>query len=133
MKIATFRRTVLALVLACAVSRSAADQPAAFTRKVLVEQDIAGSSKHGTLSLATLAPGAVTPKHKHPGEEFAYILEGTVVLEVEGQPARTLQAGEAVIVPAGTPHLARNAGSGPVKILSTYVIDQGQPIAIPVK
>ncbi|MBS0630832.1 MAG: cupin domain-containing protein [Verrucomicrobia bacterium] len=132
MKTLTFRCALLALCLAGAVSLSAADQPS-FTRKVLVEQDLTTPGRHGTLSLATLAPGAVTPRHKHPGEEFAYILEGTVVLEVEGQAPRTLQADEAVIVPAGVAHVARNAGTGPVKILSTYFLEAGQPLAIPVK
>jgi len=132
MKTLTLRCALLALCLAGAARLSAADQPS-FTRKVLVEQDLTTPGKHGTLSLATLAPGAVTPRHKHPGEEFAYILEGTVILEVEGQAPRTLQAGEAVVVPAGVAHVARNAGSGPVKILSTYFLEAGQPLAIPVK
>lgn len=127
------RCLLLALSLTTAVRLLAADQPAAFTRKMLVEQDLTTPGKHGALSLATLAPGAVTPKHKHPGEEFAYILEGTVVLEIDGRAPRTLQTGEAVIVPAGVAHLARNAGTGPVKILSTYFLDAGQPLAIPVK
>lgn len=127
------RYLLLAFSLTTAAHLLAADKPGGFTRKVLVEQDLTTPGKHGVLSLATLAPGAVTPRHKHPGEEFAYILEGTVKLEVEGQPARTLQTGEAVIVPAGVAHLARNAGTGPVKILSTYFLDAGQPLAIPVK
>lgn len=133
MKAFTLRCALLALCLAGASRLPATDQPPAFSRKVLVEQDLSTPGRHGTLSLATLAPGAVTPRHKHPGEEFAYILEGTAVLEVEGQAPRTLHVGDAVVVPAGTAHVARNTGTGPVKILSTYFLEAGQPLAIPVK
>ncbi len=42
-------------------------------------------------------------------------------------------AGYAYIAPGGVAHLARNAGTGSVKILSTYFLEAGQPLAIPVK
>jgi quercetin dioxygenase-like cupin family protein len=84
------------------------------------------------LALATFAPGGVTPKHTHPGEEFLYLLEGRVRLEIDGQAPRDLQPGDAVIIPPGTPHLARNLGPGPAKIVSTYFLEKGRPLASPV-
>jgi len=79
------------------------------------------------------AAGAVVPKHTHPGEEVAYILEGQVTIEVEGKPPVVLKAGEAFFVPAGTVHAAKNSGTGPAKVLSTYIVEKGKPLASMVK
>lgn len=42
-------------------------------------------------------------EHQHSADEFIYILEGELVMEVEGQP-QTLRQGDAVHIPAGTRH-----------------------------
>jgi quercetin dioxygenase-like cupin family protein len=72
-------------------------------------------------------------KHTHPGEELGYVLEGTLLLEVAGQPPRTLKAGEAFFIPAGTVHDGKNVGSGPAKVLATYIVEKGKPVASPAK
>jgi len=72
-------------------------------------------------------------KHTHPGEELGYVLEGTLLLEIEGAPARTLKAGDSFFVPAGKPHDGKNTGSGPAKVLATYIIEKGKPVASPAK
>ena len=77
-------------------------------------------------------PGAGTPKHTHPGEEVGYILEGTVVMELEGKPPVTLKAGDVFFIPAGQVHAAKNAGTTPAKVLSTYIVEKGKPLATPV-
>src|SRR5512146_896196 len=65
-------------------------------------------------------PGYVSPKHTHPGEEIIYVLEGTLVYELEGKPPRTVKAGDVLFVPAGTIHAAKNVGSGNGAELATY-------------
>ena len=127
------RLALLLLTAATATGLRAADQPAGFSRKVLVEQDLATPGKHGTMAVASFEPGGMTPKHTHPGEEFLYLLEGHVRLEIDGQAPRDLSPGDAVIIPAATPHLARNLGPGPAKIISTYFLEKGKPLARPVK
>ena len=79
------------------------------------------------------APGVAARRHTHPGEELGYVLEGTLVLEVEGQPPVTLKAGDVFFVPAGVVHDGRNVGSGPAKVLATYIVERGKPVAMPVK
>jgi quercetin dioxygenase-like cupin family protein len=49
-------------------------------------------------------------KHTHPGEEIIYILEGSLEYQVDGQPTRTYNAGDALTVPTGVIHAARNVG-----------------------
>ena len=58
------------------------------------------------------APGAVAPEHSHPGEEIAYVNEGLLEYRFEGKPPVTLKAGEALLIPAGAIHSAKNVGGG---------------------
>ena len=57
-------------------------------------------------------PGYVAPRHTHFGEEIIYVLEGTLVYEVEGRPPTTYKAGDVLIVPAGAIHSVKNIGRG---------------------
>src|SRR5262245_22007939 len=45
--------------------------------------------------VADLAPGAATGKHSHPTPRFVYVLEGAVVLELDGKPPQTFKTGQA--------------------------------------
>jgi quercetin dioxygenase-like cupin family protein len=45
----------------------------------------------------------------------------------------TLKAGDVFFVPAGTVHSAKNAGKATVKVLSTYIVEKGKPLATFVK
>ena len=76
------------------------------------------------------AAGAAFGKHAHPGVEIAYVLEGTLEYQIEGQPSVTLKAGEALYIPAGTFHAARNVGSGNASELATYVVEKGKPLVV---
>jgi quercetin dioxygenase-like cupin family protein len=123
----------LALALAGASGLRAADQPTGFSRKVLLEQDLSTAGKHGAIALIEFGPGAVAPKHTHPGEDLLYVIEGRVTIEIDGQAPRELKAGDTMIVPPGVPHLGRNPGTMPAKIVSTYFLEKGQPLASPAK
>ena len=81
--------------------------------------------------VAEFAPGVAAGKHTHPGEELGYVLEGTLQLEVTGQPSRTLKAGDAFFIPAGVVHDGKNIGGGPAKVLATYIVEKGKPVASP--
>jgi len=124
------KRLLLALALTALAAALYAQQPG-FTRKVLQDQDVSVSDRHAVQVVAEFAPGAAAGKHTHPGEELGYVLEGTLQLEVAGQPPRTLNAGEAFFIPAGVVHDGRNIGAGPAKVLATYVVEKGKPVASP--
>ena len=67
-------------------------------------------------------------KHTHPGEEVIYVLEGSLEYQIEGQPTRTYNAGEALTVPAGAVHSVRNVGTDNAAELATYIVQKGKPI-----
>jgi quercetin dioxygenase-like cupin family protein len=79
--------------------------------------------------LTEIPVGVESGWHTHPGEEVGYILAGTVDLAVHGRPSRTLRAGEGFLVPPRTPHNARDLGPGTGRMLSTYIVETGQPLA----
>ena len=64
------------------------------------------------ISDVVIPPGATVPRHYHPGEEFIYVLEGSAVHVEEGQPDRTLKAGDAYVIPARAEHAPRGGSEG---------------------
>ena len=68
-------------------------QPAAATRTGLLKTDLVGiEGKEAVMLTVEGGPGLIGGKHYHPGSEFAYVLEGSLVMEVEGKPPVTLKA-----------------------------------------
>jgi quercetin dioxygenase-like cupin family protein len=78
-------------------------------------------------------PGYTSPWHTHPGEEIIYVIEGTIEYQVQGQPTKTYKPGEVLIVPYGTPHIAKNVGTTNAAELATYVVEKGKPLITLVK
>ena len=75
-------------------------------------------------------PGVAFGKHSHPGAEVAYVLEGTLEYQLEGEPPVTLKAGEALFIPAGTIHAAKNVGTGNAAELATYIVEKGKTLVV---
>ncbi len=83
---------------------------------------------------AEIVPGGVAGRHYHPGPELVYVLEGVLLLEPDGRPPMTLNAGESAHMPAKHIHNAKNASTTqPVKVVVFLVGEKGQPLATPVQ
>jgi quercetin dioxygenase-like cupin family protein len=80
---------------------------------------------------ATIEAGVPVARHKHPGIESTYVMEGGFELPIEGQPTRMLKAGDSFQVPAETPHAGGKAGDAKSRVLITYVVEKGKPLASP--
>lgn len=118
----------------CAAAGLAATQVAAqtggVTRRMLGSIDYPGDGKVSILMTIEIAPDAVIARHTHPGVESSVVMEGEVMLEIEGQPARTYKPGEGFQVPPGTPHGGRN-GPAPARIAATFIVEKDKPLASP--
>jgi len=126
---------VLALVGAAAigagVDRVALAQQPGIKRTILLRTDDPGAPKYeAVMGVAEIAPGAMAGRHRHPGIEIGYVLEGSVTLEHEGQPAKVLKAGDSFKNEPGV-HNAKNTGTTPVRILAIYLVEKGKPLAEP--
>jgi quercetin dioxygenase-like cupin family protein len=83
------------------------------------------------LAMVELMPGDAAPRHMHHGDEMLYVLEGSVVVEVEGCAPRTLRAGESVQFPRDTPHFARNPSADePARVVASIISIAGRPSTV---
>ena len=106
-------------------------QQAALKRTILQRGDLSVQGREVVMAVAEVPPGAAAGKHTHPGEEVSYVLEGSLVLEVAGKPPKTFKAGDVFMVSAGTVHDGKNTGAGTAKVLATYIVEKGKPLATP--
>jgi quercetin dioxygenase-like cupin family protein len=97
-------------------------------RTDLQQQDLSVPGHEMVQARVDIGPDAPLVKHTHPGEEIIYVLEGSLEYQIEGQPTKTFNAGEALTVPAGVVHAVRNIGSGNAAELATYVVEKGKPL-----
>jgi quercetin dioxygenase-like cupin family protein len=104
---------------------------AGVTRKILSQTDGPTPGYVTLLVEATIEPGIAVARHTHPGIESAYVLEGGFELPVEGQPTRTLKPGDGFQIPPETPHAGGKPGNAKSRILITYVVEKGKPLASP--
>jgi quercetin dioxygenase-like cupin family protein len=111
---------------------TAAQQPGV-KRTDLQRHDLSVPGREVIQVRVDLDPGVAFPRHRHPGEEIIYVIEGSLEYEVEGKPPITLKAGDVLFIPAGTIHAAKNVGSGNGAELATYVVEKGKPLVELVK
>jgi quercetin dioxygenase-like cupin family protein len=124
---------IVASGLALHVTRAQEAGPAGIKRTDLQRHDLSIPGREAIQVRVDFAPGAAFGKHRHPGEEVIYVLEGSLEYEIEGKPPMTLKAGDVLFIPAGTIHAAKNVGSGNAGELATYVVEKGKPLVELVK
>ena len=119
-----------------ATEASAQGAPAAttpgVTRKLLSKTDGPTAGYETLLMEAEIEAGVPVGRHTHPGVESAYVLEGGFELPIEGQQTRMLKPGDGFQIPPNTPHAGGKPGTAKSKILITYVVEKGKPLATPV-
>jgi quercetin dioxygenase-like cupin family protein len=121
---------LIAALAGVAGYRAGSAQQSGIQRRELIRVDAPGSTTHeAIMTVVQLAPAAAVPRHRHPGIEIGYLLEGSVVLEHEGLPIQSLGAGDSFS--NSGPHAARNTGAGPARILAVYLVEKGRPLAEP--
>jgi quercetin dioxygenase-like cupin family protein len=89
--------------------------------------------KQISMVVVDFAPGAGNSPHSHPGSTVVYVLEGSVVSEVDPDKPVTYHAGQSWYeLPMHTHRTARNASkSRPAKILAMLISDKGQELVLP--
>jgi quercetin dioxygenase-like cupin family protein len=95
----------------------------AIKRTTLQKFDVPGANYETVIELTEFAPNAVLGRHTHPGTEASYVLEGDVMLELDGRPAQNFKAGQSYQVPPNLVHTAR-AGTAGWKAVLVWVVDK---------
>ncbi len=106
-------------------------QAPAIKRTILQQVDLSAPGREAVMAAVEFPAGSETGRHTHPGEEISFVEVGPFVLEVDGQPAKTLKTGEPFFVPAGVIHNGHPAAGGTAKVVATYVIEKGKPVTTP--
>jgi quercetin dioxygenase-like cupin family protein len=109
---------------------TAVPQAPGLWRTDLQQHDLSVPGRQVIQNRVELGPEAPAVRHRHPGEEVIYVLEGSLEYSIDGEPPRTYEAGEALIVPAERIHSVRNVGSGNAAELATYIIEKDKPFLV---
>jgi quercetin dioxygenase-like cupin family protein len=110
-----------------------AEQAPAVKRNILLKQDMTVPDREAVMALVELPPGSAEGRHTHPAEVFAFVQEGTITLEYEGNPTVTLKAGEVFYLAPGKIHQAINNGGVTARLAAVFVAEKGKPLTAPTK
>jgi quercetin dioxygenase-like cupin family protein len=126
-------RTVIAvgLVILAIAGAAGADEGGATP---LLTQALAGiEGKEVVMVTVEYPPGGRSAPHRHNANVFVYVLEGSVVMGVEGGKSVTLRKGQTFYeAPTDVHSVSRNASDrAPAKILAILVKDEGAPATVP--
>ena len=119
-----------ALLMLAAVPAKAADV------KELFAIDLADyPGKEGRVIEVSYPPGAQDAVHRHDAHAFVYVLEGQIIMQLKGQPAVTLKAGQTFYEgPTDVHVVGRNASSTePARFVVVLLKGKGAPLQTPVK
>ena len=100
------------------------------TRTDLQRHDLSVPGRELIQNRVDIAPDAPPVRHKHPGEEIIYVIEGTLEYSIDGREPAIFNAGEVLLVPAETVHSVRNVGSQSAAELATYIVEKGKPLLV---
>lgn len=81
------------------------------------------------VSYVEIPPNTTMDRHRHPGEEFHYYLEGRVTISIEGEPPFEGTPGTVGHIPFGKLHTASTGDAGAAAVVFR-VHTQGEPVRI---
>jgi quercetin dioxygenase-like cupin family protein len=131
------KKGLLILFLVCSVFLFCGPLPAQDTKVTSLMSkalpDIPG--KEVQMIVVEYPPGAQDPVHRHNAHAFVYVLEGSIVMGVNGEKPVTLTPGQTFYEgPKDIHTVGRNASkSMPAKFVVFLLKDKGAPVLVPVK
>src|SRR5437762_9730927 len=100
----------------------------------LMSKDLAEfPGKEGQMITVVYPPGASDPIHRHNAHAFVYVLEGSVVMQLNGGKEITLTQGQTFYEGPNDIHtVGRNASSTkPAKFIVVLLKEKGAPVLLP--
>lgn len=118
----------LAMTLFGATSQAADPKPA-IVKPLMIEPLSGIPGKEVTLLTVEYLPGGASAAHRHDADVFVYVLEGAVVMKVDGKEPVTVRKGETFREnPKDIHRQSMNASkTEPAKFVVFMVKDQGKP------
>lgn len=97
----------------------------------LFSKDLADMpGKEGVMITVTFPPGSTDPIHRHNAHTFIYVLEGSIIMQVEGGKQVTLTPGQTFYEgPTDVHTVGRNASTtAPAKFVVFFLKDKKSPL-----
>lgn len=86
-----------------------------------------GGTRKGTVYEFELPAHSRSERHRHPGPEFFYVVQGEATVQYDSDRLDRIQAGDGRYIPANVPHIDVNDGEGPVKVVVFLLLRPGEP------
>lgn len=115
-------------------STQAADSKNQAVVKPLLTEPLSGvPGKEVTVLTVEYLPGGASMPHRHDADVFVYVLEGAVVMQVDGKEPVTVRKGETFREsPKDIHRQSANASkTEPARFIVFVVKDQGKPVTRP--
>jgi len=80
--------------------------------------------------LVEIKPGGETGRHQHPGPTYMYVLEGTLVVELEDGTQKQYKAGEALVEDVDVWINNKNPGTTSTKFISVILSEKGKTAVV---
>jgi quercetin dioxygenase-like cupin family protein len=127
MKVSTL---IVGMLTLSAIAVGVGAQELGAPRTILQRVDSSVPGREAIAAVADFQPHATTGWHTHPGDMVGYVLQGSLTIQIAGQPTVKLGVGQTVIVPAGVAH-SDTAANGAARMLTSYFVVKGQPLNSP--
>ena len=127
-------RFVTALFLTIVATVSYASKPGK-VEPLLAKQLADLPGKEALMITVSYEPGGADDIHRHDSHVFVYVLEGSIVMQVRGEPAVTLKAGQTFYEAPDDVHVVgKNASTTePAKFLVLLIKKTNTPPVLPAK
>jgi quercetin dioxygenase-like cupin family protein len=127
--------TLIAVLCVLGLVRETPAQTQSKANTLLTQELTNLENKEVLMLTVEYGPGQTSAPHRHNAHTFVYVLEGTVVMGVQGKEPVKLEAGQTFYESPNDVHaVARNASdTRSAKLLVTMIKEKGAPATVPVK
>lgn len=132
-KIISFFLSIIFIFSIIPLAVKADKLPDRVTRQILANEALPNIPNHNLTAVTVqLEPGGTVPTHAHSGFVFAFVLEGTIVSQLNNNEKIEYKAGESWVEPPGTIHSLTQNPSETVKakLLAIFIAIEDAKLTI---
>jgi quercetin dioxygenase-like cupin family protein len=125
----TFVLTATLIAAFAATSSWAQEMPRGKVTPLVPPSEISGIAGHEVRAITNdFVPGAGTPRHVHPGDQWTVVMDGEVTMIVNDGAPRGMKVGEHIHISAGVPHETYNRTDKPARTVEIFILEKGKPV-----
>lgn len=131
----TFRRVItILLLLSVNIAEAQQERPPAQVTTLMSKALAEHPGKEAIVITVEYPPGGESPVHRHNAHAFVYVLEGSIVMGVQGGKTVTLKPGQTFYESPDDIHtISHNASlTEPARFLVFLLKNSGEPVSTPV-